>query len=342
MNVATCRTGSPVFSASSRATAATADQHRVIDGASSSAAWAVTAISLSVALGSVAATRRSANRKFKIARRAEVRGQSVEVLLGKYSDAIQQLKASCPELPSEYDDVKLLRFVIENPDPAPAAQNLKDVIAWRSGPGKPIVTKAAEAIAKAMAKGGWDNEPVYAAAPFSAKISKFLTPKQMVVVSTKGGDLVTCIQAGKIDSESMMKEVTEQELTEFFLYAREVNVAVAEMRTRATGKLCLLLAANDLMGVSSFPDKAFQNALTGSSKRAVTLYPGFSGPTMLLNLPWLARALVGLLTPLFPGAVRSKLKFARGPMAYLEDLTSVLKEPQKSIFIDDLEAVLAS
>jgi len=130
------------------------------------------------------------------------------------------------------------------------------------------------------------------------------------------------------------------ELIEFFLYAREVNFIVAEERTRASGRLVRLLAANDLTGVSKFPDDRFQKALTGSSKEATTLYPGLSGPTVILNLPGIVRLLVQFLTPLFPGAVQQRLKFARGPMAYLKDLTDVLREPTRSMFVDDLRAVL--
>merc|ERR1712007_70786 len=156
------------------------------------------------------------------------------------------------------------------------------------------------------------------------------------------GDLLTCIQAASIDSESLMQDVTEDEMVEFFIYCREVNTRVADERTKKTGRLVKLIAANDLTGVSKFPDKAFQAALTGSAKKAVTLYPGYAGPTVILNLPWLARMLVTFLTPLFPGAVREKLKFARGPMAYLEKLPDVLVEPQRSIFLDDFQAVLDS
>jgi len=139
-----------------------------------------------------------------------------------------------------------------------------------------------------------------------------------------------------------MQDVTEDEMVEFFIYHREVNTRVADERTKKTGRLVKLIATNDLTGVSKFPDKAFQAALTVSSKRAVTLYPGYAGPTVILNLPWLARMLVTFLTPLFPGAVRQKLKFARGPMSYLEKLPDVLTEPQRSIFLDDFQAVLDS
>lgn len=266
-------------------------------------------------------------------------------MLEARAEEIAQLKDLIKNIPeaADYDDIKLLRFVEQNPgDPGAAAANVQEVVAWRKGDGKEIVEKAAAAVTKAQEGGGWNNDPVLAAAPNSDKIKKFITPKQMLVVSTKEGDIVTCIQAATIDSEELMKEVTEKEMVDFFIYAREVNTIIADARTKATGHFTKLIAANDLTGVSKFPDKDFQAALTGSAKLAVTLYPGYSGPTVLLNLPWVARMLVQFLAPLFPGAVRDKLKFARGPMSYLKDLTDVLKEPIKSNFIDDLESVLST
>eukprot|EP00931_Biecheleriopsis_adriatica_P120085 TRINITY_DN95233_c0_g1_i1.p1 TRINITY_DN95233_c0_g1~~TRINITY_DN95233_c0_g1_i1.p1 ORF type:complete len:376 (+),score=87.03 TRINITY_DN95233_c0_g1_i1:74-1201(+) len=290
------------------------------------------------ALSLVAGTRRAGG----IGRAAaEKEDMSVEFLNKKYAGEVEEIRKLCKDLPENYDDMTLLRYAMQHTgNPGAAVENIKEVVQWRSGEGSKIVTAAKEAIAKATAGGGWDNTPVLAAAPHSSKISKFITPAQMVVVSTKAGDLVTCIRASTIDSEKLMSEVTEEEMVEFFLYAREVNATIADMRSRATGHLCRLIAANDLTGVSKFPDQKFQNALTGSSKRAVTLYPGLAGPTILLNLPWLARMLVSVLTPLFPGAVREKLKFARTPMDYMTNLQDITKEPTRSTFVDDLQAVM--
>lgn len=272
----------------------------------------------------------------------------VALLLEKYKAEIDELRsATASSLGDEHDDTWLLRFVLQQVkddkvDLEAATTNVGEVLEWRSGAGKATVDAATTAIAAAQADGKWNNEPVLAAAPHSDKVSKFLTPSAILVVSLETGDLVSCIRAATIDSPAMMKEVSEDELVEFFIYSREVNSQIADARTRASGRLIRLIAANDLTGVSSFPDPAFQAALTRSSKEAVTLYPGTAGPTVLLNLPWIARQLVKLLTPLFPGAVREKLKFAQGPMSYMEDLTDILKEPIKSNFVDDLRAVLES
>lgn len=272
---------------------------------------------------------------------AEAEELDVATLMKTHKAGIAEIRAALPDLPADMDDFFLMRLCLQHSgDKAEAVKNAKEVAAWRQGPGAPLVASAKDAIAKATAEGGWNNEPVMAAAPHSDKVSKYITPKQMLVLSSSSGDLITCIRASTIDSEKLMQEVTEDEMVEFFLYAREVSFQVAQARSQKTGTLVKLVTANDLTGVSSFPDKAFQNALTGSSKKAVDLWPGLAGPTVLLNLPWLARMLVGILSPLFPTAVRQKLKFARGPMYYLKELTDVLKKPTRDTFLDDLEAVL--
>mmetsp|Transcript_76582 Transcript_76582/g.224803 ORF Transcript_76582/g.224803 Transcript_76582/m.224803 type:complete len:370 (-) Transcript_76582:117-1226(-) len=266
---------------------------------------------------------------------------SVEALMKKYEEPIKAIKKPFEKELESFADTYVLRFAIEHKGDVEAAQkNMKEVLAWRSGEGKEIVEKAAAAVAEATAEGGWNNAPVLSAAPHSAIISKYLTPSGIVVVALKDGDICSCIRASAIKDSEMMDAVSVDQLIEFFLYSREVNLLVAEQRTKSSGRLTRFLATNDLTGVSKFPDDRFQKALTGSSKKAALLYPGLSGPTVILNLPGIVRLLVQFLTPLFPGAVQQKLKFARGPMAYLKDLTDVLREPTKSMFIDDLMAVL--
>lgn len=268
---------------------------------------------------------------------------SVEKLTKKYRSAIDDLRSACKDVLDDQDDLDLLFFLLESKgEVSAAAENVREVVAWRKGEGAGIVAKATKAIAEATAGGGWNNEPVFAAAPNSDTLKNFITPECYVVISLPTGDIMSVIRAASIDSPKMMEAVTADQLVDFFIYAREVNARVADKRTRETGRLTKLISANDLIGVSSFPDSRFQEALTGSSKKAQRLYPGRAGPTVLLNLPWLARALVGLLAPLFPGAVRDKIKFCRTPMDYMKELKDVLREPLKSQFMDDMSAVLAS
>merc|ERR1712113_612961 len=105
-----------------------------------------------------------------------------------------------------------------------------------------------------------------ASAPHIDRLKNFITSDCILVMSLRSGDLLSIVRAAAIDSPNMMKSVSIQEMTEFFLYSREVNSRVAEMRTRETGRLVKIVAVNDLTGVSSFPDKDFQAALTGGSE----------------------------------------------------------------------------
>jgi len=272
------------------------------------------------------------------------RYSSVFLLKEEFSKELTELRSACGDILDEtHDDVWLIRFLLEKKgDVAEAKANIVKVLNWRAGEGKMIVDAAQDAVAKAQAGGGWDNAPVLAAAPNIDKIGKYITDKCLIVLSTSKGDLVSMIRASAVPSKEMMAEVTVDELVDFFIYAREVNSLVAAQRTKESTRLCRLVAANDLTGVSSFPDKDFQEALTGASTKAVELYPGLAGPTVLLNLPFLARALIGLLLPLFPGAVKEKVKFATFGMDYMVELTDVLKEPTKSTFLKDMEKVLKS
>ena len=89
---------------------------------------------------------------------------AVQSLLDANRAAVDSLAAVAPGM----DELTLLRFALAFPDQAEASQNLKDTLAWRASEGKAIVDSAAEAVAKATAGGGWDNEPVRAAAPYAA------------------------------------------------------------------------------------------------------------------------------------------------------------------------------
>eukprot|EP00403_Amphidinium_massartii_P019296 CAMPEP_0178414628 /NCGR_PEP_ID=MMETSP0689_2-20121128/23134_1 /TAXON_ID=160604 /ORGANISM="Amphidinium massartii, Strain CS-259" /LENGTH=377 /DNA_ID=CAMNT_0020035923 /DNA_START=177 /DNA_END=1308 /DNA_ORIENTATION=- len=269
---------------------------------------------------------------------------SVFLIKEEFSGELKALRSACGDMLDEtHDDDWLVRFLLEKKgDVAEAKANIKKVLDWRAGEGKDIVERAAKAVAEAQADGGWNNAPVFAAAPYSDKIGKYITPQCLLVLSTSKGDIISMIRAAAVPSKEMMAEVSVSELIDFFIYAREVNFLIATKRTKESSRLCRLVAANDLTGVSSFPDKDFQEALSGASAKAVELYPGLAGPTVLLNLPFLARAIVGLLLPLFPGAVKEKVKFATFGMDYMVELTDVLKEPTKSTFLKDFEKVLKS
>ena len=153
--------------------------------------------------------------------------------------------------------------------------------------GNSIVTGAYNAIQSATKDGKWDNEPVRNAAPNANLINEYITPMQCITTALPStNNLVYCIRAGKIDDAGLMSTVTVDQMVEFFLYVKEVNAMVADMRSLQTDSLVKVITCNG-------------SSLSTTSKNANELYPSLIGRTLLLNLPTLMGALVRLFKPGF-------------------------------------------
>jgi hypothetical protein len=141
-----------------------------------------------------------------------------------------------------------------------------------------------------------------------------------------------------------MSSVTVDEMIDFFLYVKEVNAAVADMRSLETDSLIKIVTCNDLIGVKLVGGSSdFRSALSLSSKKATELYPSLSGRTLLLNLPALLGALVKLFTPLFPAAVMERIRFERGPLKNVEDLMQIVESgAARDEFIKQMDELVYS
>jgi hypothetical protein len=238
---------------------------------------------------------------------------------------LQSNRASVDSLASiapEMSDVERLRFAMAFPMKAEAEAAIREAVAWRAGAGKTIVESAAAAVAKARAGGGWDNEPVRAAAPHAANVNEYLTPKNVLTLNTAEGDLVYVIRASGIDDAKLMTKVSVNQLIEFLLYVKEVHWLCVNERTEQTGRLCEVNFANDITGIRKPPDSKFSKALTGSSESYTKLYPSVAGPTLILNLPFILQAFISFFKPLFPPVVQARLRFANAKyLSELRDLT---------------------
>mmetsp|Transcript_21636 Transcript_21636/g.32069 ORF Transcript_21636/g.32069 Transcript_21636/m.32069 type:complete len:313 (-) Transcript_21636:137-1075(-) len=254
-------------------------------------------------------------------------GAKTEGVLMNNRFVVDSLRQVVPD-DMEMGDVDLLRFALAYPDDRVGAEKaLKNAIKWRKSTGKSIVDAAKDAVAKATANGGWDNEVVRDAAPHADVINKFITPKAVITTSTEDGDLVYVIRASQIDDKELMNKASVEQVCDFFMYAKEVHNIVANKRSEK-GRLCSVLFANDISGVRKAPDKRFSQALTSSSDQYESLYPSLAGPTMILNLPLILQAFVGLLKPLFPKSVQERLVFKRAPvLASLKELTPLGTDP---------------
>merc|ERR1712037_745973 len=126
------------------------------------------------------------------------------------------------------------------------------------------------------------------------------------------------------------------------LYAKEVHNLIANQRSASTGRMCSVIFANDIVGVRKAPDKRFSKALTSSSDQYESLYPCLAGPTMILNLPLILQAFVGLFKPLFPKSVQERLKFERAPfLSKLGELTPLTTDSNtRKSFLAEVENLL--
>lgn len=272
-------------------------------------------------------------------------GAKTSGLLVNHRYVVEGLPKAVPEIATGHtkmSEMERLRFALQFKDLNKAVDAVKQRYVWSQGPGKDICTAAAQAVAEATANGGWDNAPVRAAAPHAHLINDYITPKSVITLSTDEGDLVYVIRASLIDDKALMDRVTVEQLGDYFLYAKEVHSIVANARSAQTGRLCNVIFANDISGVRKAPDKRFSQALTSSSDQYEVLYPSLAGPTMILNLPFILQAFVGLLKPLFPKSVQERLLFSKAPvLKSLSELTPLATDPTtKQKFVQEIKSLL--
>ena len=268
---------------------------------------------------------------------------SVTALLEKHASQISSLKTVGEKYDSapKDDDMFYLRYCVDSTSDEDLISKLESNLQWREGEGKPICTAAAKAIEEATANGPWNNDPVRDMAPNAEIINNYITPAQCLTTTVKSGDLCYCIRAGKIDDAALMDAVSLKQMTDFFLYCKEVNAQVANSRSTTADKMVYLLTANDLSGVKLIGGSAdFRKALSAASTKANDLYPNLAGPTFLLNLPIIMSALVKLFTPLFPDEVRKKLKFERGPLKNLDTLLEIASGEKREEFLNDIDRMM--
>lgn len=266
-------------------------------------------------------------------------GEDFKTVLAANKGAVDSLGSIAPDM----SELTRLRYVLAFDEKAVQERNVRDTVAWRAGKGKAIVDAAAAAVAEAQSGGAWNNEPVIKAAPNSQKISKYITPKNILTLSADSGDLVYVIRASAIDDKALMDEVSVEELTDFLIYAKEVHNLIANARTEKTGRLCRVIFANDVSGIRKPPDSRFQKTLTESSKGYEKLYPSLAGPTMILNLPFILQAFIALFKPLFPKTVQARLKFERAPyLAKMTDMSKLATDSSaKTSFLSELTGLVS-
>lgn len=272
--------------------------------------------------------------------------EPVSVLLKQYEADISSFKKETKSIVGDdkfgqvpySNDVFYLRYCLEDK----GIEDLKKTLAWRQGEGKAMCDAATTAYQAATAGGGWDNDPIRAAAPEAGIINDYITQTTCMTTSSSKGDILYCIRAGKIDDNALMERIAVDDLVTFFLYSKEIIALAANDRSVKNDKLAYVLTVNDLSGIKLIGgDATFRTALGDSSKQANELYPSLGGPTLLLNLPKLVSALVKLFTPLFPEKVREKIKFEQGPLKKVEALSNVAPGGKdRETFLADIDNIV--
>jgi len=259
---------------------------------------------------------------------------SLQSLLATHQSSIASLRDTATTITQDkavapQNDVFYLRYVLndsyKNDEQRIAA--LKSNLEWRMNDGNAIVTSARSAINAAMQteNGKFNNEPIRNAAPNANIINEYLTTTQCITTSLPStNDLIYCIRAGKIDDKGLMSKVSIDQMVDFFLYCKEVNAMVADMRSVQSDALLKIVTCNDLKGVKLVGGSSdFRASLSAASKKANELYPSLNGRTLMLNLPTLLGPLVKIFKLLLPKAVTQRLRFENGPLSEVEDLREV-------------------
>ena len=188
--------------------------------------------------GAALAQRRSAPRACRACRMAALPlGASVSALTSSNRAAIDELAQRTASVrDEEHDELWLLRFVLDSPSVDAAEASVREVLEWRRGEGKPIVTAAAAAVEQATAGGGWNNEAVLSAAPNAARVRAHIGASQCQSMASPGGSLVYVIRAAAIDDKQLMASVSTDELADFFTYVKEARAAHTRGRRAAAAR----------------------------------------------------------------------------------------------------------
>lgn len=279
---------------------------------------------------------------------ALISNQPVAKLLQTHASDIQTLRQETEKLVSDTsiepynNDVFYLRYCLADSSMDEKMDLLRKNLNWRQGEGAALCRAALQGYLDAKSEGGWKNDAVLKQAPHSALVSKYLTPENCLTTTSSQDDLVYCVRAGLIDDVGLMSQISIDELSDFFVYVKEVHALVSNQRSCDLDKLVTVITANDLSGVKLVGGSAdFRKALGAKSGLTSELYPSTAGPTLLLNLPALLNALVKLFTPLFPPAVNERLKFTRGVLKDNAALSEIrLGGSKRAEFLKDLDSVV--
>ena len=191
----------------------------------------------------------------------------LEPLLKKHAEKIAKLRKALGEEiqgSDEDDDVFLLRYVLSSKQKT--AEALKRI------------RKRREYL---RANSEWltlDKE-----APHDAKFRRYMASDIHAHGQRDGGPL-HLVRGGVVNSQAIMKCVSKEELSQWFVHQKLQAWEVCDRLTRESGRIIKLVSIIDLNNFSMWSaDSTFRQALGDSSKLSENLFPQLQGKTVILH-----------------------------------------------------------
>lgn len=206
---------------------------------------------------------------------------SIDSLLATHAAAITALRGEvASELPSHWDEIYLLRYVLSFPVAAERADAIRKALAWRAAHPEVFASAASGA-----------RPPHYA----------IVSPFQCAGFHgrSKTGDSLFVVRAGLSDGPGLMATgITTEQLVEYNMHYREIAFLGADAETRRTRLLVKTYSLIDLSDAPVPTERRLFAAVGQTSKLSEFMYPQLLQKTVMFHPPALFSTVFALLRPL--------------------------------------------
>lgn len=134
---------------------------------------------------------------------------------------------------------------------------------------------------------------------------------------------VFVIRSGMSDPKGCMNECTQDEVVEWLLFHRVKEWKELQALQNETGRFMLVVNVNDFNGVSLLKSREprFFKALGEASKVGADMFPVVSSRNVMINTPWMMKALFSLAKPLMPKEALDKIGLCPAADSSKDDLS---------------------
>jgi len=220
--------------------------------------------------------------------------EDIKTVLKKYEAEIAALRKECkvPDDDPLVDNLLLYRFLKGwSFDHAKASSSLTNMLTWRK-------EKKANDVRSKIADLEQDKFPHY------DNIIK-VWPHNIKHGSTKNGQPLSFVLAGKVRPDRMVSLLSKDELLEYQMYQCESNAEIVARLSKTTGKVIRNTKVFDLDGLGvHFLNKGFVEYFRALTLVSQNNYPEMLGRIYLINVPWAFQTFWRLITPmLYPQTI---------------------------------------